>query len=84
MTIFTVVWTRQAEDELMEIWLASTDRPAITEATATIDRELRIDPDRKGTTSRGSFWSLAVFPLRVVFEVHPADRLVKVLSAQRA
>ena len=79
MTIFTVVWTPQAENELIDIWLASHERAAVTEATTAIDRELRVDPNGKGEELHEGLRAFQVFPLRVLFEIHVENRIVKVL-----
>ena len=48
MTRYTVVWLRDAIDDLGEIWLAAQDRNAVTIASAEIDRELATDASAKG------------------------------------
>ncbi len=48
MNHYTVVWLRDAIDELGEIWLAAHDRNAVTAASAEIDRELASHAMAKG------------------------------------
>ncbi len=48
MSRYTVVWLRDAIDELGEIWLSAKDRSAITKASANIDRELATNAKEKG------------------------------------
>lgn len=38
MMRYTVTWHREAEDELMELWLVATDRNEITAAVRASDR----------------------------------------------
>lgn len=83
MTRFTVVWWKKAHDELAELWLASTDKPAISAAADAIDRELR---------ERARMWIerfaeepyfIRVAPLRAYFRVSEMDRLVEVFKVVR-
>ena len=48
MNRYTVVWVKSAEDELVELWIASSDRSAVAAATHEIDRQLTTDPALKG------------------------------------
>jgi hypothetical protein len=77
---FTVVWKRDARDQLAQIWLASQNRTAITAAANEIDRWLRDDPELKGESRSGNERIVMVPPLAVVFAIHEADRIVRVLS----
>jgi hypothetical protein len=43
MTPYTVVWHRDARDELAGLWLDAEDRNAVTLAAGTIDRHLATD-----------------------------------------
>jgi plasmid stabilization system protein ParE len=65
---FTVVWSREAEAELTEIWLGGGDRNAIRAAADSIGRLLRDEPGRNGEPYEdGRAW--IVPPLVVVFRV---------------
>lgn len=83
MTRYTVVWVQSVEDELVEIWLAASDRDAITSATYAVDRELRLDADSKGEELAEGLRSLNESPLRVIFTVSGDDRLVEVVRVAR-
>ena len=37
MTRFTVIWHREAEGELVELWLSASDRNEISAAVQSID-----------------------------------------------
>ncbi len=78
MTRFTVVWKREADDELTEIWLRAADRNPVSEATAAIDRELRDDPGSKGEPVAEGLRKLIIPPLVVLFWVSDEDRRVQV------
>ncbi len=78
MTRFTVVWYPFPEDELLRLWLAATDRQAITDAANEIDRQLATAPDTIGNAVRDDLRELVVNPLRVLYQISEPDRLVKV------
>ncbi|HEY1191535.1 MAG TPA: hypothetical protein VGE74_28140 [Gemmata sp.] len=50
---YTVTWTPHAEQELATVWVAATDRNAVTAATYQLDQEIAADPHGRGL-SRGS------------------------------
>jgi hypothetical protein len=75
---YTVVWLRDATDELGEIWLAAQDRNAITAASAIIDRELASDATAKGKPLSEGLRVYDAPPLRAVFSVRDPDRKVEV------
>jgi mRNA-degrading endonuclease RelE of RelBE toxin-antitoxin system len=79
MTRYTVVWHGKAQDQIAELWLQAEDRRLISTSTNTIDQELTVDPELKGTLVVPGYRELIVSPLRIVFSVSEADRLVKVL-----
>jgi hypothetical protein len=75
---FTVAWLRDAVDELTAIWLVDDDRRAVTDAAGVIDRELALDAMAKGTPLSEGLRVLESGPLRVIFSVDEADRVVVV------
>jgi plasmid stabilization system protein ParE len=79
MTRFTVTWSRDAQADLAEIWLSAGDRAAVTIAAAQIESFLRTDPILNGTEAKEGLWGLSQPPLRVLFTVYEADRLVEVV-----
>ncbi len=83
MTRYTVVWPQGAQDELAEMWLSSADRTAVTAAVDWLDRELAEDAPSKGIELREGLRALFVPPLRVLFAVREADRVVEVLRIRR-
>lgn len=83
MTRFTVVWPLSVQDELIDEWLGTTDRGAVTAAAHFIDQELAVDPLSKGTELSEGLRALFAPPLRVLFCVSEADRIVEVLRVRR-
>jgi hypothetical protein len=76
---YTVVWRREAEDKLAEIWMDANDRTAVTLAAAAIERKLRDDPDQQGQEFYGDHL-LVEDPLAVVFQVREGDRVAYVID----
>lgn len=80
---YTVVWKLRAETDLAGIWLAATDRDAVTQAAREIDLALREDAPTKGESRFGNKRILVVPPLAIDFSVVEEDRIVYVLTAWR-
>jgi len=76
---YTVVWLRDAIDELGDIWLAATDRSAVTSASAELDRSLETDAATKGKPLSEGLRAYDQPPLRAVFSVSDSDRRVEVV-----
>lgn len=74
---YTVTWTPSAQDQLAAIWLAASDRQAVTNAANAIDQELRTDAHLKGTPY-GTRRLFDVPPLVVSYRVDPGDCMVTV------
>ncbi|MEM8671807.1 MAG: type II toxin-antitoxin system RelE/ParE family toxin [Planctomycetota bacterium] len=83
MTRYTVVWVKSVEDELVEIWLAASDRDDIAAATYAVDKELGSDARLKGKEVAEGLRSLNIPPLRIIFTVSEDDRLVEVVRVAR-
>ncbi len=75
--MYTVIWQTVAENELAELWLAASDRRAITLAASTLDAALSVRPLRLGE-SRASSVQRIVYqaPLGIEFEVVEDDKRV--------
>lgn len=78
MSRYTVVWLRDAINELGEIWLAATDRNAVTSASEEIDRNLATDAATKGKPLSEGLRVVDAPPLRAVFSVSDPDQKVEV------
>jgi predicted trehalose synthase len=75
---YTVVWLQDAINELGDIWLAATDRNAVSEASEEIDRALQSDAATKGKLLSEGLRVYDASPLRAVFSVSDSDRKVEV------
>ena len=82
MSRHTVVWLRDAQQDLAQLWMDSDDRQSVNVATATIDAVLAIDPQSKGQHLAEGLRKLRVAPLEVSFIVHDEDLLVEVASVK--
>ena len=76
---FTVLYSAMAAEELTALWLNSVLRDAVTKAAHQIDIELKFDPGTKGLVGPDGRRVLSIYPLTLLFEVRPDDRLVRVL-----
>jgi plasmid stabilization system protein ParE len=83
VTRYTVIWVEDASDELAEIWMAAVDRHAVAAAANSIDAELAEDAEHKGGPLSEGLRVLAYPPLRVLFSVDAADRIVEVAWVQQ-
>jgi hypothetical protein len=82
MDVYEVVWTTDAENDLAAVWLAASDRAAVTAACAVIDDELAFLPLTFGRRRTSSVNRVAVVPpLGVTFEVVEDDKRVFVQTA---
>ena len=78
MSRYTVVWLQEAIDELGEIWLSTIDRNAVAAASEEIDRNLATQPATQGKPLSEGLRVYDASPLRAVFSVSDADRIVEV------
>ena len=79
---WTVVWDADALNQLTRLWMRGPDRQAITESQDRVDRELRIDADRKGAKF-GPFRIFEGDPVSVLYRVDPGDCMVRVAQVRR-
>jgi hypothetical protein len=76
---FTVEWSDAALDALAAIWLAASDRNAVTAAAHAVDQTLVDDADTVGRIVFDTVREYHQPPLGVEFEVLLADARVWVL-----
>jgi mRNA-degrading endonuclease RelE of RelBE toxin-antitoxin system len=80
---YTVVWLQDAADQLIEIWLAASDRNEITAAVEALDQLLADDPiDWMSREVSEGLRAITVLPLRVIYVVRTPDRIVDVASVR--
>jgi hypothetical protein len=80
---YTVIWSREAEDDLAELWLDADKRAEITTASQLVDSELREDAHLLGERRYGRFRVLYSDPIAVDFEIRVEDRIARVLAVWR-
>ncbi len=81
---FTVVWKPQAERTLLELWLESSHRDALTRAAEEIESLVRQSPESVGESRElGRRW-LFVEPLGVDYSVSVNDRVVEIINVWKA
>jgi plasmid stabilization system protein ParE len=78
MTAFTVEWDTEAENQLADIWLRSSDPNGVTQAQATADRMLAQNPLGCGTEHHEGLRYLIVEPLVVWYSADTVRRIVRV------
>lgn len=84
MTRYTVVWHNDARDQLAELWVNASDRQSVTLAANAIDRHLANAAESKGIGVEGDLRQVVIPPLRLLFSVSEADRMVKILDVASA
>jgi hypothetical protein len=77
---YSVVWTPAAEQELAAVWLAASERTAVTAVSYRLDQELSQDPynvgfDRDLPVNR----TATDLPLGIDYEIVEDDKQVRVL-----
>jgi hypothetical protein len=75
---YTVVWSQSAHARLAELWLASSDRRALTIAADEIDRRLARDPLRDSIAQGTRTRAIELPPLLVLFTIDDGDMKVLV------
>lgn len=75
---FTIIWSEGAIDDLARVWLAATDRNAITSAAGEIDRLLSTDAHQVGESRVGNQRVAFADPLGFRFDVIVDDLRVTV------
>lgn len=80
---YTVQWSRRALDAVAQLWLDNSDQRAeITQATATVDRILLMNPHEQGESRADDRRILFVPPLVVIFRAQADHNLVRVLNVR--
>jgi mRNA-degrading endonuclease RelE of RelBE toxin-antitoxin system len=79
---YNVIVRPTALEDLAEIWLTSSNRQEVTDASNHMDHILGHDPGQQGTVTFDTIRSIRIGPLGITFEVIDADRIVYVLSVE--
>ena len=83
MARFTVSWNPAIQADLARIWNVAPDKEDVRRAADLIDRRLAADPLSGSVELREGLYKLTVPPMRVLFELRLADRLVEVVNVIR-
>jgi hypothetical protein len=82
---FSLQWSRRALDALARIWVESPkNRGEISQAAATVDQILAVDPEERGESRDKGRRVLFVLPLVVTFRVDVDRGVVRVLDLREA
>jgi hypothetical protein len=82
MIRFTVGWRDEALHELADVWLASSERDAISTAAHYIDNLLSTNPRSAGKELSEGLCRLDVAPSRVYFVVNQDDCKVEIIKVR--
>jgi len=77
---FEVIWTEEAEDRLAEVWMAASDRNAVTRSANELEVALEMLPLSAGLPIYDTVRHFGDAILTVEFEVVEKDRCVYVMS----
>ena len=80
MTSYRVHWSAQTKRQLAGIWIAASDRNAVTRASHEIDKALARDPAGSGQKLAEGLWKIETTPLVVYYELDDANKLVQVIG----
>jgi hypothetical protein len=80
---WTVVWTKDAENELAKLWVDASDRDTITSAGNAVDAWLSRDPYSNSESRDGSTRVMIPAPLAVAYDVSAEDCMVTVWAVWR-
>jgi hypothetical protein len=80
---WTVLWKKDAEDDLTNLWVNASDKAAVTAAANRIDAQLQADPLSTGEPRAEDDRVHFDPPLGVLFTVDAADRKVYVVRVWR-
>jgi hypothetical protein len=78
---YSVVWTSDALEDFLEIWLSSSDKASLTNAAERIGDALAKEPLAKKYEVVGGAGIAIHDALGVDFRVHPSSRTVTVIAA---
>jgi hypothetical protein len=83
MMRYTVVWPEETSNLLASLWLDAPDRNEVTAAVDRIDQLLAEDAPSRGFEVSEGLRALLVPPLRILYSVREADRIVEVYVVRR-
>ena len=77
---FSGVWSDDAMDDLMRIWMAAPDQNQLARVVNQLEQQFALNPLDVGE-SREDDWQRIVVepPVGILFDVTPPDRIVRVI-----
>jgi hypothetical protein len=84
MKQFTVIWWRDAQDDLANLWISAADPGAVARAADEIDRRLARDPASAIEFEHEELCRMTVVPLVAQFTFDELDRKVTVWAIRRS
>ena len=79
MKSYDVLWSDEAEDQLIGLTALETNRSRCVEAIRQIETKLRDDPYHCSPVHEG-LWAFEVVEFRSLFEIHDSESVVRVVS----
>ena len=83
MPEYSVVYTREAEDRLLDLFVASADRRAFEDASHRSERQLAVDPWAEARHLTEGLYTADAEPIRLTFEVRQRDSTVLIVHVGR-
>jgi hypothetical protein len=80
---WTVVWTKDAEDELAALWIAALDQGTLTAAADVIEAHLRRNPYANSESRVERARVMIESPLAVAYDLSDDDCMVTVWAVWR-
>jgi plasmid stabilization system protein ParE len=81
--MFRVRWTRNASNQLADIWTAAADQAAVTAASHRVEQALARDPENQGEDRPNNRRIVFEPPLVMTYRINKADGTVTVLNVSR-
>jgi hypothetical protein len=78
MSRYTVVWHPSCEADVADFWLTCRDPSRLTDAANKLDSLLQRAPSQTGVDLHEGLRVVTIPPLKAIFSVSEADRLVEV------
>jgi hypothetical protein len=76
---YAVYWSARALNQLTDIWLASSNRNAVTTAAHALEARLTNNPNQSTFSFAGGMREIHVSPLRALFRVDDTNRIVRIM-----
>lgn len=78
--IWTVTYRQSAENELTELWLASSAKDELARAANDVERRLRTDPLSAGQELAGVYRIIVEGPVAFLYKIYEQDYRISVTA----